>query len=175
MRIFFKPNLLKAKHSIKPREPDARQNQPCARRHGQGQAGDLYNQNQDPIRAIIELSRVHFGRPASLVVEMGRRKSCLPPDGKQLANPSSHSPESATTRDKIITRCSLRPVKVLLPVVLLLACWFRASSSVMLATNCLASSTECQCSWKNGKFVADCSSQNLTKVPKVSNRSLLGL
>jgi len=41
-------------------------------------------------------------------------------------------------------------------------------SMFLLTSNCLPSSPSCDCLWKGGKFVANCSGQGLTKVPKVS-------
>ena len=40
-----------------------------------------------------------------------------------------------------------------------------ADCMLMLASRCLAN---CSCSWRGGKFVADCSALALTRVPKVS-------
>lgn len=39
---------------------------------------------------------------------------------------------------------------------------------MMMKSDCLTSTPNCGCSWKNGKFVADCSSLSLFQVPKVS-------
>ena len=40
---------------------------------------------------------------------------------------------------------------------------------MMMKSSCLPNSAPgCSCSWKSGKFVADCSLQGLRQVPKVS-------
>lgn len=39
------------------------------------------------------------------------------------------------------------------------------SSMLLLKTNCLTNAPSCECLWKNGKFIADCSRQNLKQVP----------
>lgn len=52
--------------------------------------------------------------------------------------------------------------------ILLLLCNVPQMSSMMMTTNCLSQTPACSCSWKNGKFIADCSNQNLNQVPKVS-------
>lgn len=44
----------------------------------------------------------------------------------------------------------------------------QTSSMLMMTTNCLSQTPACSCSWKSGKFVADCSSQSLNQVPKVN-------
>lgn len=43
-----------------------------------------------------------------------------------------------------------------------------AKPMLMLTTNCLTSAPSCVCTWKGGKFVAECSGQSLHQVPKVS-------
>lgn len=40
------------------------------------------------------------------------------------------------------------------------------NSLLLLKSNCLANAPKCECLWKGGKFVVDCSSQQLKTIPK---------
>lgn len=56
---------------------------------------------------------------------------------------------------------------------LLLLATIESESMLMMKTNCLSSSPNCVCTWKGGKFVADCSQQSLSKVPNNDYYNLL--
>lgn len=51
---------------------------------------------------------------------------------------------------------------------LLLLSWIHLLIVGFLLASSQGCLPSCTCSWRGGKFVADCSSQNLNQVPKVS-------
>lgn len=92
--------------------------------------------------------------------EMKRRKK-IPP-----------GPEPANSVNRIKTHKSPQIGIVILVLLASLLAWqhqqlLQVSSMMLLTTmNCSSVLPNCSCSWRGGKFVADCSMQNLTKVPK---------
>lgn len=91
--------------------------------------------------------------PKSMQEKKKRKKKVLIVENMD----SSHEVENTTTF--ITYLCLLTCLIVLIKV---------PQTSSMMNTNCLLQTPSCLCSWKSGKFVADCSNQNLNQVPMVS-------
>lgn len=64
------------------------------------------------------------------------------------------------------------PGRLMASLMILAVIVISPASSLLWTSNCLpgnlSTGDRCNCSWRSGKFVADCSSQALAEVPNVS-------
>lgn len=95
---------------------------------------------------------------------------------EQEKTPSFGRPIVETNQTTKKSAAYFKPNSCLLACLILILLFNAPQASsmlMMMTTNCLSQTPACSCSWKSGKFVADCSNQNLNQVPKVSCRPCL--